>query len=168
MPASPLVRAAIVVAALVAVVAGYHWWNSPERQVNQLLADVARALSHESAETDLRALTAVASLQTHLTADVSIDAGDNSLPIRGRQEVIATATRARTSSPMMRVQFFDPEIAISADSSGTTKVTVQVTTRDSGGQEVAAAYTVSMSLVLADGRWQIASARVLPEQGSTL
>ena len=79
MPASPLVRAAIVVAALVAVVAGYHWWNSPERQVNQLLADVARALSHESAETDLRALTAVASLQTHLTADVSIDVNGTSL-----------------------------------------------------------------------------------------
>jgi hypothetical protein len=126
-------------------------------------------LSHESAETDLRALTAVASLQSHLTADVSIDVGGNSLPIRGRQEVIATATRVRASGPMMRVQFFDPEIAISAGSSGTTKVTVQVTTRDSGGQEdVAAAYTVSMSLVLADGRWQIASARVRPEQGSTL
>jgi hypothetical protein len=68
---------------------------------------------------------------------------------------------------MMRVQFFDPETAISA-SSGTTKVTVQVTTRDSGGQDVATAYMVSMSLVLADGRWQIASARVLPEQSSTL
>jgi hypothetical protein len=168
MPASALVRAAIVVAALVAVVAGYRWWNSPERQVNQLLADVATALSHESAETDLRALTAVASLQTRLSADVSIDMGGNSWPIRGRQEVIATATRVRASSPMMRVEFFDPEIAISADSSGTTTVTVQVTTRDPGGQDVAAAYTVSMALVLADGRWQIASGRVLPERGSTL
>jgi hypothetical protein len=68
---------------------------------------------------------------------------------------------------MMRVQFFDPEVTISADASGTTRVTVQVTTRDAGGQEVAAAYTVSMNLVLAEGRWQIASARVLPEQGST-
>jgi len=116
MPASALGRAAIVVAALVAVVAGYRWWDSPERQVNRLLADVATALSHESAETDLRALTAVASLQTHLTADVSIDVNGNSLPIRGRQEVIATATRVRASSPMMRVQFFDPETAISADS----------------------------------------------------
>jgi MFS family permease len=158
----------IVVAAIVAVVAGYRWWNSPERQINQLLADVATALSHENAETDLRALTAVASLQTHLTTDVSIDMGGNSSPIRGRQEVIATAARVRVSSPMMRVQFFDPAIAISGDSSGTTTVTVQVTTRDAGGQDVAAAYMVSMNLVLADGRWQIASARVLPEQGSTL
>jgi hypothetical protein len=168
MSVSAPVRAAIVVAALAAVVAGYRWWNGPERQVNQLLSDVATALSHESAETDLRALTAVAALQAHLTPDVSIDMGANSTPIRGRQEVIATATRVRASSAMMRVQFFDPEIAISGDSSGTTKVTMQVTTRDASGQDVAAAYTVAMDLVLAEGRWQIASARVVPQQGSTL
>ena len=167
MPASAPVRAAIVIAALVAVVAGYRWWNSPERQINALLSDVATALSHERAETDLRALTAVASLQKHLTADVSIDMAGGSTPIRGRQEVIATATRVRVSSSMMRVQFFDPEIAITGDTSG-TRVTVQVTTGDASGQEVAAAYTVAMNLVLADGRWQIASARVLPQQGSTL
>ena len=166
MPASAPVRVAILVAALVVVVAGYRWWNSPERQVNRLLSDVATALSHESADTDLRALTAVASLQAHLAPDVSIDMG-GSPPIRGRQDVIATAARVRASSPMMRVQFFDPDITISGDASGTTRVTVQVTTRDAGGQEVAAAYTVSMNLVLAEGHWQIASARVLPEQGST-
>lgn len=167
MPASAPARVAIVIAALVAVVAGYRWWNSPERQINRLLSDVATALSHESAETDLRALTAVASLQSHLTPDVSIDLGGRSTPIRGRQEVIATATRVRASSPMMRVQFFDPEISVSGDASGTTRVTVQVTTRDSSGQEVAAAYTVAMNLIFADGRWQIASARVSSEQGST-
>jgi hypothetical protein len=168
MLASTPARVAIVIAALAAVVAGYRWWNSPERQVNQLLSDVATALSHESAETDLRALTAVASLQQHLTPDVSIDMSGGSTPIRGRQEVIATATRVRASSSMMRVQFFDPEIVISGDTSGTTRVTVQMTTRDASGQEVAAAYTVAMNLVLAEGRWQIASARVLPGQGSTL
>src|SRR5262249_38830997 len=159
-------RVAILVAALVAVVAGYRWWNSPERQVNRLLSDISTALSHESAETDLRALTAVASLQTHLTADVSIDMGGGSPPVRGRQDVIAMATRVRVSSPMMRVQFFDPEIAIAGDT-GATKVTVQVTTRDSGGEELAAAYTVSMNLVLAEGRWQIASAHIVSNQGST-
>jgi hypothetical protein len=168
MPASTPVRVAIVVVALVAVVAGYRWWNSPERQINALLSDVAAALSHESAETDLRALTAVASLQKHLTLDVTIDMAGGATPIQGRQEVIATATRVRASRAMMRMQFFDPEIAMTGDTSGTTRVTVQVTTRDASSQDVAVAYTVAMNLVLADGRWQIASARVLPQQGSTL
>ena len=167
MPASAPVRVALVAVALVAVVAGYRWWSSPERQINALLSDVATALSHESAETDLRALTAMASLQTHLTPDVSIDMAGGSTPIRGRQEVIATATRVRVSSSMMRVQFFDPEIVITGDTSSTTRVTVQLTTRNASSQDVAAAYTVAMDLVVADGRWQIASARVLPEQGST-
>jgi len=168
MPASAPVRVALVVVVLVAVVAGYRWWSSPERQINALLSDVATALSHESAETDLRALRAMASLQPHLTPDVSIDMAGGATSIRGRQEVIATATRVRVSSSMMRVQFFDPAIAITGDASGTTRVTVQVTTRDASSQEVAAAYTVSIDLVVADGRWQIASARVLPKQGSTL
>jgi hypothetical protein len=168
MPASTPARVTILVVALVAVVAGYRSWNSPERQIKALLSGVATALSHDGDETDLRALTAVASLQTYLTPDVSIDMAGGSTPIQGRQDVIATATRVRVSSSMMRVQFFDPEIAITGDTSGTTRVTVQVTTRNADSEEVAAAYTVAMNLVLADGRWQIASAHVLPERGTTL
>ena len=44
MPASAPARVAIAVAALVAVVAGYRWWSSPERQINRLLSDIATAL----------------------------------------------------------------------------------------------------------------------------
>jgi hypothetical protein len=83
--------------------------------------------------------------------------------LRGQQDAIAMAARVRATSPMMRVQFFDPEIRLSGESAGTTRVTVQVTTRDAGGEEVAAAHVVSIELVRAEGRWQIASARVLPE-----
>jgi hypothetical protein len=61
------------------------------------------------------------------------------------------------------VQFFDPDIQLSDDSSGTTRVTVQITTRDSGGEEVAAARFVTIALARVDGRWVVASARVLPQ-----
>lgn len=168
MPASTPVRVARVVATLVAVMAGYWWWNDPERHIQRLLSDVASALTHEGAETDLRALTAVASLQPHLAPDVSLDMGEGSMPLRGRQEVISMAARVRAATPMMRVQFFDPEIELSSDSAGTTRVTVQVTTRDAGGEEVAAAHVVSIALVRAEGRWQIASARLLPGQDAAL
>jgi hypothetical protein len=165
MPASTPVRVAIIVAALVAVVAGYRWWNNPERLIHRLLADVASALSHDGDEGGLGALT-VASLQTHLAPDISIDMGSGAPPLRGRQDVIAMAVRVRASTPMVRVQFFDPEIALADESSGTTRVTVQVTTRDAGGEEVAAAHDITIALVRAEGRWQIARARVLPEQGA--
>jgi hypothetical protein len=162
MLASTPVRVAIVVAALAGLMVGHRWWNSPERHINRLLSEVASALSHDGVEADLRALAAVASLQNHLRPDVSIDLGRGPV-LRGRQDAIAMAARVRATRPMMRVQFFEPEIRLSGESAGTTRVTVQVTTRDAGGEEVAAAHVVSIELVRAEGRWQIARARVLPE-----
>lgn len=70
MLASRPVRVAIMIAALVALTAGYRWWNGPERYINRMLSEAASALSHDGAETDLRALAAVASLQDHLHPDV--------------------------------------------------------------------------------------------------
>jgi hypothetical protein len=159
-------RVAIVIAALVVVVLGYRWWASPERHVHVMLADVASALSHDDAETELRAIAAVASIQSHLAPDISIDMDSSSTSLRGRPDVISMAARFRAARPLVRVQFFDPEIQFSSDSAGTTRVTVQVTTRDAGGEEVADARVVSIALVKADGRWQIASARVLAEDAS--
>jgi hypothetical protein len=162
MLASTPVRVAIVVAALAGLMVGYHWWNSPERHINRMLSEVASALSHDGVEADVSALAAVAVLQNHLRPDVTIDLGRVS-QLRGRQDAIAMAARVRATTPMMRVQFFDPEIRLSANAAGTMRVTIQVTTRDAGGDEVAAARVVSIELMRADGRWQIARARVLPE-----
>ena len=75
MPASTPVRVAIVIAALAALLGGYWWWSNPARHVHRLLSDVASALSHDGAEADLRSIAAVASLQAHLTPDVSVDIG---------------------------------------------------------------------------------------------
>jgi SnoaL-like domain len=168
MPASTPVRAATAVAVLVAVTAGCWWWRNPERQIHRLLSDVASALTREGTETDLRALAAVASLQSRLAPDVSLDMGGGATPLRGRQKLISLAARARATNPMMRVQFFDAEIDLSGDSSGTTRVTVQITTRTATGEEVAAAHVVSIALVRAEGRWRVTSARVLPRRDTAL
>ena len=159
-------RVAIIIAALAAIVTGYKWWSSPERHVHRLLSEVASAMSHESAEADLLVITAVASLQPLLAPDISIDFGGPSPPLRGRPDVVSAAARLRTSSSMMRVEFFDTDIQFSDDSSATTRVTVQVTTRDAQGDEVAAAHLVSLALVRTEGRWQIASAHVLPKDSA--
>jgi ketosteroid isomerase-like protein len=161
MPASTPARVAIAVVVLVAVAAGYRWWNNPERHVRRLLSDIATTLSHEKSGTDLLTVAKVAALQNYLAPDVSIEM-ESAPPLRGRQEAISMAARLRASSQMMRVQFFDPEIRLSGDEAGTTRVTVQVTTTDQGGQEVASAHVVTMALVRAEGRWVVASARILP------
>jgi hypothetical protein len=161
MPASTPARVALAVVVLVALVAGYRWWNNPERHIRRLLSDISSTLSHEQSETDLLTVAKVAALQNYLAPDVSIEMGA-APPLRGRQDAISMAARLRASSSQMRVQFFDPEIQLSGDASGTTRVTVQVTTTDRGGQEVASAHVVMMTFVRADGRWVVASARILP------
>ena len=118
------VRAAILVAALAGSFAAYRWWISPERHIHRILNDVAAAVSHEEPENDLRALTAVAALQTHLSPDVSIDAGTSTGPVKGRQDVMAMAARLRASTPMMRLQFFDADITLSGDSAATTRARI--------------------------------------------
>jgi hypothetical protein len=161
-------RAAIVAVVLAGTVLGYRWWTSPERPIQRILADVASAMSHEGPGADLRALTRLAALQNHMALDVLIDAGASSGPVRGRQEVLALATRLRASTPMMRVQFFDPDIALVDGAAATTRVTLQVTTRDAAGEEVAAAHNVMISLVRLDGRWVVTRVRLRPDEETSL
>lgn len=157
-----LIRAAIAVAILGAALVGYRWWQSPERLIRGILADTAAALTHTEPDTDLRALAAIAGLQHHLTADVIVDAGGRG-PLRGRQDVLATAARLRASSPMLRVRFFDADIRIDGDAAAEAQATVEITSRDGAGEESAAAREVAATFVKQDGRWQVASARlVLP------
>jgi hypothetical protein len=66
----------------------------------------------------------------------------------------------RAATRMMRVQFFDADIAVTGGSTADVEVTTQVTTRDGSGEDLAAAYTVSMALVRVDGRWAVARARI--------
>jgi SnoaL-like domain len=161
-------RVAIVAVALAATVEGYRWWTSPERQIQRILADVASAMSHESPETDLRALTALAAVQNHLALDVSIDAGPVLGPVSGRQEVLALAARLRASTPMMQVQVFDPEIALADGTAATTRVTLQVTARDAAGEEVASAHVLLIALARVEGHWVVTRARLLPEGETSL
>ena len=159
-------RLVLVAAAVILALAGYRWWNSPERQIHRLLDEVASALTHQEAETDLRAVAAVAGLREHLTADVIVETEEGRPPTIGRQDVVATAARIRVSVPMMRVQFFDPIVARMGESDADVEVTAQVTTVDRDG-ELAAAYDVRMTLLQLDGRWQVSRARIVGRTGSS-
>lgn len=161
------IRVTTVIVALVAAAAAYSWWNSPERVIHRMLEDVASALSHDTGDTDLQALAAVASLQSHLAPDVSIDPGPPGTMIRGRQDVISAAARLRATSRAMRVQFFDARIDVLGDTHATTQVTAQVTTTDREGQDLASAHLVSMVLVGTDGQWQVTEVRILPQSESS-
>lgn len=155
-------RLAGAVAVLAAGAGLFHWWNRPERRIEALLAEVASVLTYDAGGTGLGALAEVAGLQALLSASVVVELEPPSPPLRGRQEVMATLARIRTSVPMMRVQFFDAEIAVASPTAATSRVTVQVTTRDPDGRELADARLLALAFVEQAGRWTIAEARALP------
>jgi len=158
-----LARLAVVVAVAAGAAVAVRWWNSPERRIATLLDDVASALTYDAPGSDLGSLAAVAGLQPLLAPAVVIDVNPPSPPLRGRQDVVATAARIRASRPMMRVQFFDTEIAVAEDSAATVRVTAQVTTRDGSGADVAEARAIVLGIVKESGRWTIAEAHLMPE-----
>jgi hypothetical protein len=155
MPGSTRARVAITVAVLIAAVIGYRWWTSPERVIRNTLNEAASALNHDQPASNLSAIAAVAVLNTYLAPDVSVEGGPASTTVMGRQEIVATAARLRASTPMMRVQLFDQEIAFASATVATVHLTAQVTTRGGGGEDLADAHQVIVALVKSEGRWLV-------------
>ena len=152
-------RTILVVVGLAAAVAAYVWWTSPERQIRRVLADVAEALSHDRAETGLGDIAAVRLLQQHLAVDVSVSVGTATI-MNGRQDVVATAARIRATTPMLRVRFTDETINVDGDTA-TADFTARITSRNQAGEEVVDDRVVNATFRKDQGRWVVASARVM-------
>jgi SnoaL-like domain len=158
---STRVRVVSGVAVLVATSLAYQWWVSPEREIRRTIRVAVAAVTHTEPDTDLRAIAAVAALQTSLAPDITVDLGVPSAPaLNGRQEVVAMAARLRTSTPMLRIQVFDESIVV-AQAEATVRLTAQVTTRDRSGEELADAHHMILRLLKDDGRWLVSSVIVV-------
>jgi len=161
MPGSTRLRVALIVVAAVGAVAAFQWWASPERQIRLSVGEAASAFDHDGPDTSLSAIAAMAALSTHLAPDVSVDVGLSAPPLIGRQEVVAVAARLRASMPMVRVQVFDDEVSLEQASAATVRLTVQVTTRDPKGEELADAHRLIVTLNRAEGRWLLSRVTVV-------
>jgi hypothetical protein len=143
--------------ALLAAGAAAWWWMRPERQIDTILHDVASAFTHERPDSGIETLAAVAAIEKHLAADVSIQARDSR--IDGRAEVITAAARVRTARPAMRVQFYDRRIAFASDTEASVTVTAEVTTGTASGEDVVDVHQVRATVRKIDGRWVVSTAR---------
>jgi hypothetical protein len=152
-------RVAVVLLVFAGAWTAYQWWTSPERQIRRILDAVVSALNHDQPESGLVGLGAVAALQQHLAADVSVDTGSPTGPVTGRQDVISLAARLRAGTPMLRIQFFDADISLHSDTAATLRATMQVTTRSESGDDIADVYQVSATLQKSAGQWVVTTAR---------
>jgi hypothetical protein len=158
---TPRIRGIAAVLALVAAAgAGIWWWNSPSRQIQAILDDVATALTRQDDESGLATLSAVAVLEKHLAPDVSIYV-DDSIAIEGRDAVITAAARARTRPMAMRVRFFDARVTFTSDQAANVAVTAEVTVRTGSGPEEVVVHQVAAAIQRPHDRWLVSSARIV-------
>jgi hypothetical protein len=152
-------RMALVLLVFTGGAAAYQWWRSPERQISRILTAVDAALTHDEPSAGLAALTAVAALQPHLAPEIVLETGGPMGTIAGRQEVLALAARVRAASPMLRLQWFDPDIELQGDAQATVRVTAQVSMTNTSGEELVDVHQVEGRVERRQGTWMVVAAR---------
>ncbi len=155
-------RVGVIVLVIGASIAGYRWWTSPERRIRRVLDGVAEGFSHDAPATALGAVAAVAALQPYLAPEVTVEPGRPLGVVTGRDAVLATAARLRSSTPSMRIEFVDVQINVGADNqSAEVDCTAMATLQDRAGQESVDAREVIITMNTLDGRWVITRARAI-------
>jgi hypothetical protein len=157
-------RALLAAALLTLCVIGYRYWASDERQIRRLLDNVAEAVSQAEGESGVTGLAEVASLNTYLTADVTVEATlpTRSVAMRGSQDVVSTVGRFRAVFPVVALSFEDVTVSIDSDSAATAQAIARTDMRDKEGARDSGVWQVTLSLEQRDGRWVIAHATVEP------
>ncbi len=154
-------RAAVTVAAL-ALVGAWTWWNRPEREIRRTLDTLADGLSHDEVASPLGAVSAVAEMQPLLADDVVVEPGGRLEAIRGRSAVLAAAARVRTAVPALRLEFVDLRVVLGEDgATAAVEGTVSAEITDRAGQRRTDAREFTAEMRRVDGRWIVASARVI-------
>lgn len=155
------IRLGLLLAILAGGWQGVRWWTSPERQIRQIAAAVAQALSHEQADSGLSAAAAVAALQDHLAPDVRVEWRRDEAGLTGRQQVLSAAVRVRASTPYLCVRFFDLRIAYTSETSALVHATLEVTMRGEAAEDLADARQLEGTVVVREGRWVVAAVRAV-------
>lgn len=157
-----LVRVAAAGLVLLAAVAGWTWWNGPERQIRLLLEEIENALSEGDEPGGLARLAAGAALHRLLAADVVIEPEPPFQPLAGRDAVLGGAAMLRAAAPGMRVAFTDIGIGVAPDGrSATVSATAKLTIPQGSGPSQVEAREVLVSVVLEDGHWVVSRAHAV-------
>jgi hypothetical protein len=145
---------ALVVAVVAAAGAAYLWWDSDERRVHRRLDSLAAVLNDRSTG-ELGMISRAAQLAGYLTDDATFDPGRGAGPIRGRERLLALASRAPSDGRDFRVDFLDVTVRVAGEAA-TTRLTATLTTlRDRSETEMVDAREVEMAWRRTDD-WRIA------------
>ena len=151
-------RTALIVVALGAVLAGYLYWASDERQIRRLLDGVAAAVTQEEGAGGVVGLAEVAGLTRYLAPDVTFEPGAPFRAIAGTQDIVSTVGRLRAVMATVELTFSDIQVAVNGDTAS-VRTTARLTLRDRGGAQSIETRDAQIALEERDTGWVITTAR---------
>jgi len=151
-------RTALIVVALGAVLAGYLYWASDERQIRRLLDGVAAAVTQEEGAGGVVGLAEVAGLTRYLAPDVTFEPGAPFRAIDGAQDIVSTVGRLRAVMATVELTFSDIQVAVNGDTAS-VRTTARLTLRDRGGAQSIETRDAQIALEERDTGWVITTAR---------
>ena len=151
-------RLVLVVVALGALLAGYVYWTSDERQIRRLLDGVADAVTQEEGAGGVAGLAEVAGLTRYLAPDVTFEPGEPFRPIAGAQEIVSTVGRLRAVMTAVALTFSDIQITVDGGTAA-VRATARLTLRDRDGAQSVETRDAQIALEERDTGWVITTAR---------
>jgi hypothetical protein len=118
--------AVLLVVAIVA--AGYWLWPSEEREIRRRLGALTD-LVNERPRDGLAMVAHTAQLATFFANDVVVDPGHRSGQIRGRERVLALASRAPATAAEFHVGFVDVSVQVTGEQAS-SRMTATLTSRN--------------------------------------
>ena len=153
-----LVSLAVLV---LAVVAWRYWVPDDKRDVRRRLNAFA-AEFNETTAAGLATIAHAARIGMYFTEDVVIELGDGAPPIRGRQTLIAMATRLQPRTSAFTLELLDQNVTISSPSTADVSVTAAFRRRGPvAGEDAVEARELALRMVKTGGAWLVSEVKAV-------
>ena len=125
----------VLVALAVLAIGAYLFWPTDERRVRRRLEALAEAVNERPTD-GIGIVAHAAQLALYFTPDVVLDPGHRAGPIRGRERLIALASRAPAGGAAFEVDFVDVSVTVDGDTAS-SRLTATLTTRANAAEPAA-------------------------------
>jgi len=153
-----LVSLAVLV---LAVVAWRYWMPDDKRDVRRRLNAFA-AEFNETTAAGVATIAHAARIGTYFTEDVVIELGDGAPPIRGRQTLIAMATRLQPRTSAFTLELLDQNVTIPSPSTADVSVTAAFRRRGPvAGEDAVEARELALKMVKTGRDWRVSEVKAV-------
>lgn len=150
---------AIVAIAVLGLLAWRYLLPNDERDVRRRLNAFADAFN-ETAAAGVAAVAHAARIGSYFTEDVVVELGEGAPPIRGRQTLIAMATRLQPRTEAFTLELLDQNVTISSPSTAEINLTAAFRRRSRGsGEDAVEAREFALRMVKTGGNWLVSEVR---------